>query len=255
MNGSAVWVTRPEPGNRITSQILKGAGCTVVSAPLLEVTYPDTVHLPSFSPPDWIIFVSGHAVQGLEQVLGSQEIPIAVRERVQVAAVGQQTASRARDLGWQVDIVPDVETAASLMDALSAFDFSGGSVWIPGGNQRGSARESLPDFIDARGGEPHLIPVYEVHPRRLSPEERDLLATAVPGAVLLHSPSSAEELLGSKAIPKPWLTAPVISIGPATSARCRELGVMPAVTCESPSDEAVIKAVSSLRTFPERNLS
>ena len=77
------------------------------------------------------VFVSGNAVVGLEEAGTNHGFPPGSREGVRVAAVGTRTSEKARDLGWNVSVVPDRENAEGLLDALVGNDMEGRTVWIP----------------------------------------------------------------------------------------------------------------------------
>lgn len=272
MSAPAVWVTRPEPGNRRTAKALAGAGYTVIAAPVLAVN----VRFPAaFQPrewPEWLVLVSANAVRGLAAMEKAGRLPGAEgRSRVRVAAVGRHTAEAARAEGWSVEMVPDVQDAGSLADALARHALNGATAWIPGGNREGSATRDLPGYLRSQGAVVRVFQVYETVARQLPPDDLDRLAGAEPGALVLHSPSSAEavyapsseettrepaEPTGSPAHaairgPAPerlrrWRTAPAVCIGPATAARCRELAGIQILECKSPSDRDIVDALSSI---------
>lgn len=257
MSVPAVWVTRPEPGNRRTAQALAAAGYAVIAAPVLEVS---TVVPEGFRPrewPQWLVLVSASAVRGLAALDAAGRLPGSDRSRVRVAAVGKHTAEAAREVGWRVDLLPAVQDASGLRDALANEAVDGAEVWIPAGNREGSATRDLPRHLRARGAQVTVFRVYETAARPLSGEERERLAGAAAGAVVLHSPSAAEavyavppegegggERLGEGL--RPWRTVPAVCIGPATAARCRESARIQILECKSPSDRDIVDALSSM---------
>lgn len=252
MTVPAVWVTRPEPGNRRTARALAAAGYTVIAAPVLEV---NTVLPDAFRPgawPRWLILVSANAVRGLAAMAEAMRLPDAERSRVSVAAVGERTAEAAREAGWRVDLVPEVQDSRGLEAALAGREMTGASVWIPGGSREGSATRDLPRALRARGAVVETFQVYETVTRTLSAADRDRLAGAGAGAVVLHSPSSAEGVYGPAGGEaedgplRPWRAAPAVCIGRVTAARCRELAGIQILECKSPSDRDIVDALSSI---------
>jgi uroporphyrinogen III methyltransferase/synthase len=155
---------------------------------------------------------------------------------------------KARDLGWNVSVVPDRENAEGLLDALGGNDMEGQTVWIPSGNRAGSAREVLPRTLESRGAKVESFQVYVTENRRLTKEELRELDRAEPGALVLHSPSGAEAVFDDQApaAVRRWHQAAVVSAGPATADRSRELGAREIVECKTPSDSGILAALGEL---------
>ena len=245
----SVWVTRPRPGNAATSQTLIAAALPVVSVPLLEVRVEVSDPPRGLVWPEYVLFVSANAVRGLEAALARPDYPGGRREDVRVAAVGRKTAEAAQHAGWRVDIVPEQENAEGLLAALAEIDLAGRRVWIPSGNRPGSANRELPEELGARRAEVSVLPVYETATRALPPEDLDALNEAVPGATVLHSPSSAEALFDPAApkVVSRWCAEAVpVSIGPVTTHRLMELGANRVTECPEPTDAAVASTVAAL---------
>lgn len=253
MSTPAVWVTRPEPGNRRTAATLTEAGYTVVAAPVLEIHLQSPAAFRAREWPDWLILVSANAVRGLAAMEKSGGLPGPEgRARVRVAAVGRRTADAARAEGWNVETVPDVQDAAGLADALAG-RLDGATAWIPAGNREGSATRDLPGYLRSQGAAVRGFQVYATVTRPLSPDDRDRLAGSEPGALVLHSPSCAEAvyaappnaaLAGERLAA--WKTVPAVCIGAVTAARCRELAGIQILDCKSPSDGDIVDALSSI---------
>jgi uroporphyrinogen-III synthase len=247
--GPSVWVTRPRPGNAATADTLRAAGLPVVAVPLLETRVQVADPPPGLAWPELLILVSATAVRGLDAALARSDYPRGPREAVRVAAVGRKTAEAALTAGWRVEIVPAEENALGLLDALAAIDLAGRRVWIPAGNRPGSATRDLPDALRPRGAEVFVLPVYETLVRAPSGDDLAALDGAIPGAAVLHSPSSADALHDAGAPPavRRWAAAAVsVSIGPVTTRRLEELGVMRMAECPEPTDGAVAATVTAL---------
>lgn len=256
MSAPVIWVTRPEPGNAATEAALRAAGFEVLAIPVLEVQTTVPPGFPPESWPDWVLFVSANAVRSLEEAGERAGFPPGSRERVRTAAVGARTAVEAGAWGWRVEVVPTKEHAEGLLEALTTFDFRGRRVWIPSGSREGTAVRLLPDTLRARGAAVDVYPVYETTERVPTAADAELLERAEPGAIVLHSPSAVEAVFSPRATPsvRRWHDADLVTIGPATSRRCRELGRDRVLECAAPSDIAVIAVVAS-RFVPERNNS
>lgn len=245
MTAAAVWVTRPAPGNAATAAALGEAGYRVIDIPVLEVVLDASGPWPGASWPDWIVFVSANAVAGLEAAGAKLGFPAGDRGAVHVAAVGSKTAGAAVRAGWPEALVPRDESAAGLLGALPAEGWNGASVWIPAGNREGSARDDLPDALRARGAQVSVLPVYRTETRALTAAETGRLEAAAPGAVVVHSPSSAEAVLAAGAPHAArWRNAVFVAVGPRTAEACRRLGAARVVVAPSPSDRGVLEALS-----------
>jgi uroporphyrinogen-III synthase len=243
---SAVWVTRPVPGNRRTARVLKEAGFEVVVVPVLEIDLVrPTSGFPASEFPDWVVFVSANAVRGLEHAIEGVALSSRSRNGVKVAAVGARTAKEAETHGWRPNVVPERESAEGLLDALTDRDLHGRSVWIPAGNRKGSATDILPAGLASRGARVDTIGVYATRKRNPTEPELDELAGPSPGAVICHSPSGAEAIWGDDP-PEPvrrWRRAAAIAAGARTAARCVELGASPVFEATSPSDDGILAAL------------
>jgi uroporphyrinogen-III synthase len=202
--------------------------------------------------------VSANAVEGLEHALGHRAPLTGSRDGVRVAAVGTATAGRARELGWSGVEVPEEEDARGLLDHLAAVSFDGATVWIPAGDRRGSATELLPGALTARGARVQVLGVYTTRTRIPEPPELERLDRSVPGAVVIHSGSSAEAVYAADAPAafRRWREAPVVAIGAASSRICRRLTGRTVMECASPADGSVREALERIPALhPERKES
>lgn len=241
MSKPSLWVTRPAPGNAATAAALERAGISVVAAPVLEIAYVDGATLPA-EPPRLVVFVSAHAVEGLERVWPAT----LSRRKVRAYAVGRQTGRAVHRAGWDDIRIPSRQTADGLWEMLARERLEGVQVWLPAGNRPGSARESLPKALAERGAEVHVLPVYAVTDRVLPDDELNALAAAQPGVVIYHSPSAVEAVFSPAACPEVSRVrdqARSVAIGPSTAAALRRAGATDITECASPDDEALIEAV------------
>ena len=246
MNGPAVWITRPEPGNAVTTAYLRNSGFIVVSVPILEVSYVDAALAGDW--PDWVVFVSANAVRGFEHALRGTGLPQPGRARVRAAAVGSRTALEAAGQGWQVELVPSTENAEGLLEVMRRVDMRGQRVWIPAGNREGSARGALPETLRERGADVHVFSVYETSDRILTPPDETQLNEAEPGAVVFHSPSAVEAVFSKGMSPavRRWHDAEFVAIGSSTAARCRMARLDRVHETPEPSDTALVSVLVSL---------
>ena len=244
MNSGSIWVTRPEPRNATTSAALRNAGFQVISFPVLEVRHVAPAGGLPLQPPDWVLFVSPNAVRGLE----AAGVPAGLRSKARAAAVGTHTAHEAAGHGWKVELVPKNENAEGLLKIMRRIGVDRQRVWIPGGNRAGSARNSLPQELRARGAFVSTFCVYETLDRMLGPAEMDRLRRAEPGFIVFHSPSAVEAVFRGLTLGTllRWRDADLVAIGPTTLARCREERTDRVWESSNPSDASVIALITSI---------
>lgn len=136
-----------------------------------------------------------------------------------VAAVGPGTAARLeRRLGVGADLIPDTATTAALGRAVPP---GHGRALLP---RADLANPVLSRLLAAKGYDPVEITAYRTgRPRALAPDVLDQLTAGRIDLLAFASPSTVRNfvaLVGDR----PW-RGRVVSIGPVTSAACRELGV------------------------------
>jgi uroporphyrinogen-III synthase len=136
-----------------------------------------------------------------------------------VGAVGPRTAGLVEEaFGRAPTVVPDTATGASLGDAVPPGE---GEVLLPRGDL---AADDLDRALERRGWTPVRVVAY-----------RTVTATALPHAVLEALAGGVVDLLAFTSAStvrgfvelvgdRPW-SGRVVSIGPVTSATCRELGL------------------------------
>jgi uroporphyrinogen-III synthase len=243
----AIWITRPEPGNRRTARAVEAAGGRVVALPVLEVELVPPHPLPRHWP-DWILLVSRNAGLGLEAALDASGMPGGDRRGVRVGAVGQATADWAHERGWNVEVVPERQNAEGLLAELEKRDLAASRVWIPAGDREGTARRLLPPALAERGAEVEVFQVYGVRVRGGAPGLWEPLVDHHPGAIVFHSPSAVETVAEESAPPVVrWReTAAWVAIGDSTAARCEKREARAVVRSAEPSDEGVIAALASI---------
>ena len=241
----AIWVTRPAAGARRTTAALNKAGYEAIVAPVLAVGPTPPEPMPQEPWPDWIIFVSATAVEGLVYARTLAGFPPS-NHQAKIAVIGRRSAEAAHAAGFTVVLTPEKESARGLAAAFGAYDLAGARIWIPGGNRKGSAREELPEELNRAGAQVTTFQVYDTRDRRLMADELALLEAATPGAMLFHSPSAAEALFRADQ-PAPvarWRdSATCVAIGETTRRRLAQLGARQIFVSRQPSDAGVLTAL------------
>jgi len=170
-----IWITRAEPGARLTAARLKAMGHEPVLAPLLEVhPLPGLVDLDGVGA---LAFTSANGVRAFAARCPDRSLP--------AFAVGAATAQAARAAGFSAvaSAEGDVNALADLIAA--AQDRIAGAVLAPGPREPAG---DLPRALAAQGINARALALYETLP--VAPP----FGMGPVDAVLLHSPKAAERL-------------------------------------------------------------
>ena len=173
-------VTRPEPDASLFAQELRVAGQDPVIEPLLEFhTLPfDEAALRNA---DAIVITSGNTLRALEGAAGRiAGIP--------VYCVGEETARRARAMGFQ-DLLAIADTAEQLASTIVSTARKGQPlVHLTGEHQA----YDLAGALAREGLSIQALPVYSMEARReFSPSVAAMLKAGKIGGVILMSPRTA----------------------------------------------------------------
>lgn len=154
-----------------------------------------------------------------------------------VAALGPGTAEAMwESLRLRPDLVPDASTTVSLAEA---FPPGTGRVLLP---RADIATNALAEGLVEHGYEPVEIAAYRtVLPSQLAPE---VLAELGDGGIDVVAFASSSTVRNFVALvgDTPW-SATVVSIGPVTSATCRELGIEPDAEAAPHDLDGLVEAI------------
>jgi uroporphyrinogen-III synthase len=241
LRGRRVAVTRPRERMAGLVAALEALGAEVLAAPAVAIAPPESwgpldEALGRLGTFDWLALTSVAAVEAVADRLGG---PLGDGPRV--AVVGAATARAARARLGRADLVPAVHQADALAEAMPGA--RGARVLFPAADR---ARDALPAVLRARGATVERVVAYRTLPA--SPD-----ALAVPAAhaaagtldaVLLASPSAAQAVARACGAALRAERAPrIVCIGPATAGACAALGLRVAAVAESPSDDALVRAL------------
>ena len=204
-------------------------------------------------PPPWLIVTSRQAIPPLQEALAHLDVgPAELRERgVRVAAVGSATAEALEAWGLPPDLVPDRFTGDDLLDTLVEAcgrgdgSLAGERFFFPRAER---AREALPEGLEARGGQVHLVTAYRIVP---DPEgARSLWAAVEEGALEVVTFTSGSALRTLVAALPPGAVWPasvqVAVIGPVTAAAAEGTPVPVHLVPPESTLEALAAAVAQL---------
>jgi uroporphyrinogen-III synthase len=244
LRGARVLVPRAAEQAGALSDRIRELGGVPVEAPVLTIEPGDDgllraavrdVDAGAFTA---IALTSPNGVRAVASAIGAEGLDARVFAGVTtVACVGPGTAATLWDeLRVRPDLVPDRATTEALGEAFPAGE---GRVLLA---RADLASPILPEVLRAKGYEPVEVVAY----RTGTPE-------ALPGTVLADlaagevdllafaSPSTARNFV-ALVDDRPWHGS-VVSIGPVTSAACRELGVEVAVEADPHDLDGLVAAL------------
>lgn len=247
--GARVVVTRAAGKAAGLTEPLVALGADVIEMPATRVELLDAAPvmaaLKALATYDWLIFTSQNAVAFFWQLLGDAGEDASALDTVRVAAVGPATAGALQELGIPVAVTPRRFVAEGLLDALRERDDVRGSrmLYLVA---RG-AREVLPVGLRELGATVDVLPLY----RSVAEVEgaavlRDRLLRDEVDLVTFTAGSSARafvEAVGADAAAH----ARIVTIGPATSAAVREMGLEVRAEAEPSTIQGLIDATVAAR--------
>ena len=233
LSGRCIAVTRAETQLGEARRLFEQAGAEVVDLPALVVTPPDEwgplddalEELESFH---WIVFSSGNGVEAVEQRLRRLGSSLAGRPKgVKIAAVGRKTAAQLEALGAPADFVPPTFVADSLIEH---FPVSGWGLRLLMPRVQSGGRTVLAEAFGEAGARVVEVAAYETRCPEGLPSAAQLALeqgrvdaiTFSSGKTVSHTAAMLQAAYGEG-----WLDRladlAIISIGPQTSERCRQL--------------------------------
>jgi uroporphyrinogen III methyltransferase/synthase len=221
--GRAVVVTRARAQASQLAERLAQHGAEVVEAPVIrtEELPAEEVdrELRSLAEYDLVCLTSQNAVTPFWSAAGRQGLDARGLAGVRFAAIGEWTAGHLEATGVRPDVVPERHVAEGLVEALAGEELEGRRVLIA---RAETGRDVLPDALRERGAEVDVVALYRTVPVPL--DEATRAAAARADYVTFTSSSTVRNFAGAIGDRFPR-EARVISIGPATSATARELGI------------------------------
>lgn len=247
--GARVVVTRAADNAAGLAGPLAALGAEVIEMPVTRLELLDTAPvleaLRSLSSYDWLIFTSQNAVAFFRQLLRATDQDAAALAAIRVAAVGPATAAALEALGIAVAVTPRRFVAEGLLDAFRARDDVRGRrvLYLAAAG----AREVLPAGLRDMGATVDVTPLYRsvagvagagALRARLLAGEVDLVTFTAGSAA-----RAFVEAVGADAASR----AGIVTIGPATSAVVRELGLPVRAEADPSTIEGLVAAVVAAR--------
>ena len=227
-------VTRAANQQGEAKRLLEAEGARVLDLPALVIGPPD-----DWGPLDdaldeledfhWLVFSSANGVQAVEQRLQQRGSCLARRpDSLKIAAVGRKTAALLDGLGAPADFVPPRFVADSLIENFPVSGF-GLRMLLP--RVQSGGRTLLADVFAKAGVRVVEVAAYESSCptsipadtlKALENGEVDVISFSS-GKTVTHTVQLLAKGLGSSDTEQLFKKPAVVSIGPQTSQRCKEL--------------------------------
>ncbi len=251
LRGRRVLVTRAVRQASNLSDALRSAGAEVIEVPVLEIRPPESfaaldAALGQLAQYDWLILTSGNTVRALTQRAADLGLPFSLPATTKVAAVGQGTATAAREAGLEVSVVPASYVAESLVDAMKD-EVAGKRILLA---RAAVARDVIPNALRAAGAEVDVVDAYRNVLPDAAPEQLRMALAETIDAIPFTSSSSVTHLAeAARSLSLDWPFAGVaaISIGPVTSRTLRDAHWEPAAEATTSDIPGLVDAI--LRKF------
>jgi uroporphyrinogen III methyltransferase/synthase len=237
--GKRIVVTRTREQASQLAVLLRDAGAEPVEVPVIAVSEPTDagaalsaaarqLHLY-----DWVVLTSPNGARRLLDEVATAGGDARWFAGAKLAAIGPGTAAALLHRGLRADLVPERFVAEALLDA---FPSGPGRVLLA---RAEVARDVLPDGLEAKGWDVHVVDAY----RTVPVPQSDSARAALEGADVITFTSSSTvdrfiEAFGLDAVP------PVVAcIGPITAATARAHGLTIDVEADTHTIRGLVTAL------------
>jgi uroporphyrinogen III methyltransferase / synthase len=231
-------VTRADGQATSLTQALEANGADTIACPVISISpIPvDPAALEALSTYDWLVLTSANGVDRLVELLhqAGRELP----GHIKVAAIGPETAARARAAGMTPTLVPDRFVAEELAAALMAAMEPAARILLA---RAAGAREVLPEALRAHGARVDVLETYRAVP---PPGLRARLAPHLSrvDVITFTSSSTVRAFVDALAAPLPARIT-VACIGPITAQTARDLGLRVDIIAQEYTARGLVEAI------------
>jgi len=247
--GKRILVTRATDQAGIFSHLLEGYGAQVLECPTIVVTPPESFEdldesIHALEEYDWVIFTSVNGVQYFFERLLALGLDSRALGSCRVAAIGSKTSEALAARGIRPDLLPCGFHAEGLVTKFAELDVAGQKALYPKADR---ARDVLPKGLAELGMEVVTPVAYRTAmPDAISAEALEALEERQFDCITFTSSSTVTNLaalLGENRFIHFLQGVAVASIGPVTSATCRELGLQVDMEPEKSTIEALTEEI------------
>jgi len=243
LTGLRIMVTRADRQATGLADALTALGADAIMCPVIAIepiaVDPALVH--DLGRYDWLVLTSANGVDRLGDILheANRDFPA----HLKVAAIGPETAARAREAGMTPELVPSRFIAEELAQALAATMAPGAHILLA---RAAGARDVLPDQLRARGARVDVLEIY----RAVAPADlRPRLAACLPSVdmITFTSSSTVRHFVGGMPAP-PSDRVKIACIGPITAQTARDLGLRVDIIAQEYTTRGLVDAIVRSRT-------
>jgi hydroxymethylbilane synthase len=241
--GLRIMVTRADRQAAALADALTALGAQAVRCPVIviEPIAVDPAVLQGLGRYDWVVLTSVNGVDRLHELL--QQADHDFPAHIKVAAIGPETAARAKEAGMAPALVPARFIAEELADVLSAAIAPGVRILLA---RAAGARDVLPEQLRARGAHVDVLETYRAVPPG---DVRPRLAACLPDVDMVTFTSSSTVRHFVEAIPGPIPDRILVAcIGPITAQTARELGLRVDIIAQEYTTRGLVDAIVRSRT-------
>lgn len=198
----------------------------------------------SFDKFDYVVFTSTNAVEVFHEIIKKYNLDLSTKK---VAAVGQSTEKKCKELNITVDFVPEEFSARGLIKKFSEIEIGGKHVLIPGS---ALSSDELSIGLTELGAAVNKVSTYDVveNSKEDLDDELEQINLHKPDIFIFTSPSSFDNFCRIISIGNPvdyFERSVICAIGSTTESAIRQkdltVNIVPAVFSLNGVAEAIIK--------------
>ena len=236
--GLRIMVTRADRQAAALVEALEAQGADAIRCPVIDIEpiAVDPASLHDLDRYDWLVLTSANGVERLRELL--QEAGLDFPAHIKVAAIGPETAARAKDAGMTPVLVPQRFVAEDLADALGEAMAPGARILLA---RAAGSRDVLPEQLRARGAQVDVLETYRaVPPAGVRPR----LAACLPGVdiITFTSSSTVRHFVDAADGPLPDRVR-IACIGPITAQTAHDLGLRVDIIAQEYTTRGLVDAI------------
>jgi len=257
--GRRIVVTRARAQAARLAERIESLGGEVIELPTIEIEAAQDfgaldAALARIESYHWLFFTSVNSVEPFLSRLAHVGKSVAQLARLQVAAIGSETAKRLKVAGIRVSVVPTRYQAEGLLESLSADQIQDKKVLIP---RAAKARDLLPETLRRWGAQVDVVEAYRtvlpavdtsVIQKRLQSGEVEIVtftsSSTVSNFVQLFAGAGLGSVVGDAAI---------ACIGPITAKTVEDCGGKVAIMARHFTIDGLIDAMVKYCTTTKKN--
>jgi uroporphyrinogen III methyltransferase/synthase len=247
--GKRVVITRARAQAASLARRIEELGGSVVEFPTIEIRPPESftafdAAVRNVENYDWLIFTSVNAVEPFFARLRINDKSTASIARVNVGAIGPETAKRLEEFEVHAGLVPERYQAEGILDAVATETMRGKKVLIP---RAAEAREILPQTLRGWGASVDVVVAYrtvlpeiDVAPlAKLFSERRIDVVTFTSSSTVRNF----TRLFGDKKLSEIIAGSAIACIGPITAHTAELLGGRADIVAEEYTIPGMLSAI------------